>query len=245
MSGRPVNAIYGEEILPHLHSLTGLRFLAAAMIVGHHIQGVLRGVPDHAFGYGLDLGVSFFFCLSGFVLHYSRDSLMSDGVATFLFRRFVRVWPTHIAMLALVLALFWPVGIWTWISLNKTAQEILSVVFLLQSWEPNENYYFGLNATSWSISTELAFYCVFPLLTRAMSPRPVATIVTVYVLMACYLTIASVWLFDPETPGNALGLGYIKIACLVRCGFPPGRRPRSEMVKAASTKYRWRPADLH
>jgi peptidoglycan/LPS O-acetylase OafA/YrhL len=37
-------------------------------------------------------------------------------------------------------------------------------VLLLQSWIPFPNYFFSLNGVSWSLSVEMFFYCMFPLI---------------------------------------------------------------------------------
>src|SRR5215212_7993368 len=62
---------------PRFDALTSLRFVAAAMIVLHHLKGNM-GVPlslPFPFGHGMRFGVSVFFLLSGFVLAYNYPSL--------------------------------------------------------------------------------------------------------------------------------------------------------------------------
>src|SRR5260221_11975920 len=79
-----------------LNALTGLRFVAAAMILVHHAASFGIQLPALAF----DHGVSFFFVLSGFVLAYVHPSIGSAyELRAFLWNRVVRIWPAHLVML--------------------------------------------------------------------------------------------------------------------------------------------------
>lgn len=192
--------------MPRLHALTGLRFIAAAMIVAHHIQGVVW-LPVGAFGSAtLGAGVSFFFCLSGFVLHYGyRDKINEIGALSFVFLRFARLWPAHVVMLTVCLILFWSI-LPKWLIDHNTPRELLAIVFLLQSWVPDQTVFFAWNSPAWSISTELAFYFAFPLICRGLATRPAATTICVFAIVAGYLCVASAWFYNPLIPGNAFGL---------------------------------------
>ncbi|MBU9310852.1 acyltransferase family protein [Burkholderia multivorans] len=148
----------------NLKSLTTLRFFAAAAIAVHHTSWY--------FGYGkhlselfpLDLGVSFFFVLSGFVLYYSHPALPSvRDKARFVVARIARIWPAHVATLLLIIV-FLP---YPWAAGPNDATQappILANLLLLQSWIPLPHYFFSFNGVSWSISTEMFFYAMFPLL---------------------------------------------------------------------------------
>src|SRR5271163_1957108 len=99
----------GRRGTGNIKSLTSLRFLAAALLVFYHLgqSQLAKGAPAF-FGFlescALDQGVSFFFVLSGFILHYSYPVLGSRGDAwRFLLSRFARVWPAHIAAIVLFL----------------------------------------------------------------------------------------------------------------------------------------------
>src|SRR5208283_4069809 len=132
-----------------LNALTGLRFVAAAMILIHHASVFGIKLPALA----LDHGVSFFFVLSGFVLAYVHPSIGSAyELRAFLWNRVVRVWPAHLVMLFVALILLNLPITWAF-PLN---------FFLLQAWVPVWDSYFSYNAVSWSISTELGFYLAFP-----------------------------------------------------------------------------------
>lgn len=137
--------------------LTGLRFFAAFAIVLHHIQGNF-GVPTTVFqGWNLANGVTVFFVLSGFVLTYSYPALNGPGeTRRFYIGRIARIFPAHFVTLLAAVALGVPF----------VAPYFLANVLLLQSWVPTGDYFFSYNAVSWSISTEMSFYLVFPFLIR-------------------------------------------------------------------------------
>ncbi len=147
-------------------ALTGLRGIAAMVIVGHHlllrlgpVDEVLMGLELHGY-----LAVDVFFVLSGFVMAVGYGTWFV-GQRTgwpvvreyldFMSRRVARVWPLHAAVLAILLldgavrhtGEFWP-------------RMVLTNLLLVQSW--------GFSQTAivpaWSVSTEMLAYAMFPLL---------------------------------------------------------------------------------
>ncbi|WP_167391931.1 acyltransferase family protein [Mesorhizobium sophorae] len=137
--------------------LTGLRFFAAFAIVLHHIQGSFGVSPTAFQGWNLANGVTVFFVLSGFVLTYSYPALNEPGeTRQFYIGRIARIFPAHLVTLLAAVALGVPFA----------APYFLANALLLQSWFPTGEYFFSYNAVSWSISTEMSFYLVFPFLIR-------------------------------------------------------------------------------
>ncbi|SAL60316.1 O-acetyltransferase OatA [Caballeronia terrestris] len=148
----------------NLKALTSLRFFAAAAIVIHHTTWYFGYGSHLANLFPLDLGVSFFFILSGFVLYYAHPDLSDWRAAiNFIVARIARVWPAHLAMLSIViifLARPWGTG-----PSDPTATSaLLANVILLQSWYHLSSDFFSFNGVSWSISTEMFFYAMFPIL---------------------------------------------------------------------------------
>jgi peptidoglycan/LPS O-acetylase OafA/YrhL len=134
-----------------LNALTGLRIVAAGMIVAHHSRALQIPVPNYAW----DHGVSFFFVLSGFIIAYAYPKLDGKGeVLRFLVARIARIWPAHFAALVLVILLLQ-------MPLDRT---FVANALLLHGWLPSWPWYFSYNAPSWSISTEMFFYLAFPVL---------------------------------------------------------------------------------
>ncbi len=107
-----------------------------------------------AFSYGYT-GVSFFFLLSGFVLTWS---CAGQPAQRFWWNRFARIWPL-MALMMLTDYLFWvrigrPAGPAGW---------PLQVI-LAQSWSPDAGTHSGGNGGTWSLSCEMFFYALFPLI---------------------------------------------------------------------------------
>lgn len=152
-----------------IQALTGLRIFAALAIVIHHLQGVLW-LPAGAYGgIPLNQGVSFFFVLSGFILQHSYRSRIEPagniGALQFTALRFFRLWPCHIAVIALIIVANGTAALGHILSVLSAGQ-FASVLLLLQAWSPDIGVVFGINGPAWSISVELFFYAMFPLLCR-------------------------------------------------------------------------------
>lgn len=134
------------------------------MILIHHAWGdfiALKKVINHELPY--DYGVSFFFVLSGFVLAYVYRSMETTrDIASFFIHRIARIWPLHMVTLVMCLAVA-PRSEWIW---NGGDRFFISAanIFLLQAWTPIPAYYFSFNSVTWSISAEMFFYAMFPLL---------------------------------------------------------------------------------
>jgi peptidoglycan/LPS O-acetylase OafA/YrhL len=146
---------------PRLDTLTGLRFFGALAVVGCHVgaQFTSSKALTILVGYGY-VGVSFFFLLSGFVLTWSANS---DSRGRFLWKRFCRVWPLQF-LLAIVA--------FTVVAAQEKATGTLghvAEVLLLQAWSPQQTVYFGGNGVSWSLSCEMFFYLLFPLVIGPLS----------------------------------------------------------------------------
>lgn len=153
-------------------ALDGLRGVAAVTVVLTHIMARwpthLPLVPFVKGGY---LAVDVFFVLSGFVIAHAygeRLPASAGAVATFLGKRWLRIYPLHFAMLALLLALEGLKLVAQWrgshpdvapFSGSNDVTGLAENLFLLQSWVPDPR--FGWNAPSWSISAEAGAYIVF------------------------------------------------------------------------------------
>jgi peptidoglycan/LPS O-acetylase OafA/YrhL len=179
----------------HLPTLTGLRFLAAGMVVCHHLLPAFiahRGIRSLVSqGY---TGVGFFFVLSGFVLGWSWRH--GDRYRDFWSRRFARVYPLH--------ALTW-IAAYVFLAaihaLPSLTIQLLSL-FLLQAWVPDRATYYGMNALSWSLSCEAAFYLVFPalmpLVARARRSSPMVPLAAILAVGASISLILHLTVDNPE-----------------------------------------------
>ena len=189
------------ELPPILPSLTGLRFFAAALVVAYHMSNNLGAVPvisDLArFG---RTGVTFFFVLSGFVLAWTYMG-KDTPLRVFYWRRFARIWPLHIVTTLFSMAVY----IWTGhkIANELTPENLWPAFLLIHSWFPQPAVYRGGSGASWSLSDEMFFYAIFPvLLTLLVSVRPWSRLLLIPMVMASLsvllwlaVPMEGVWLF--------------------------------------------------
>ena len=190
--------------LPRLDSLTGLRFFAAYLVFLHHFTNfaplplfsdVQLPVVGTWSGFGTT-GVSFFFVLSGFVLSWSF--VPDDTAPRFYLRRFARVWPLHFVTTVMAVPVFY---YWRDVPMEWTGT--LLSVFLLHAWVPSAAIYFAGNPASWSLSCEMFFYGIHPLLVRRtlLAGLGVMAGATVVVLVALFVAADRVLALWPSYVG--------------------------------------------
>lgn len=168
-----------------LPALTGLRFVAALLVVLFHYQFLVPGLARSAApgarviqaGF---VGVSIFFVLSGFILAYTyldSDNTMRTTVGAFWHARFARIYPAYALALALSFPLFIdvavlrPVGV---IHLSDVIKAAVLTPTLLQAWTPKKAWMW--DGPAWSLSVEAFFYAVFPFIAVAIARRPLRQI---------------------------------------------------------------------
>ncbi len=148
----------------YLPGLDGLRALAVLVVVAYHL-----GVPG--FGGGL-LGVGVFFTLSGFLITsilagcFNREGRMDLG--TFWLRRFRRLVPAMVVMLAAVLVATVMTG---GERLGERLRESAAAMLYVANWvtiADGESYFERFEGPGpldhlWSLSVEEQFYVLWPL----------------------------------------------------------------------------------
>jgi peptidoglycan/LPS O-acetylase OafA/YrhL len=147
-------------------TLTGLRGIAAVSVMLYHIphQPAFHAfaMPLFARGY---LMVDLFFILSGFVISIGYyDRVMGSGgtrqYGDFLVNRLARVWPLHLVVMLVFTARFL-VHISGTQGVALTPANLITNIFMIQSWGWGAQPIAG---NSWSVSTEVAAYLLFPLI---------------------------------------------------------------------------------
>ncbi len=158
--GTPRSGPPERNLLP---SLSGMRFMAAAMVLGCHlaISLIPRVTTEENFltpyFYVLGpAGVTFFFVLSGFVLTWVGRP--GDSVVAFWRRRVVKLFPNHLVTLSAAVLLMWSSG------LAVTVANTVPTLFLVQSWFPVQDVLlnYSSNSPTWSLACEAFFYLLFP-----------------------------------------------------------------------------------
>jgi peptidoglycan/LPS O-acetylase OafA/YrhL len=142
-----------------LDQLTFTRFIAAISIVIFHYG-------KNVFPFHLDsieflfrqanIGVSYFFILSGFIMVIAYGHRGKINYIDFLKRRFARIYPVYFLA---IIALF------TYLYIFNRPIDYLGLFLnltMIQSWFPG--YALSFNGPGWSLAVELFFYMLFPLL---------------------------------------------------------------------------------
>ncbi len=163
--------------LPEIPALTGLRCFAALFVCIAHC--LPRMLPENESLHGFNLiitqlsaeGMTLFFVLSGFVIHYNYSQAIinnpTTGAYNFFAARFARLWPLYLICLLIDIGISFA----RTHSFNSLINEALPYYLTLtQSWFYHPIgahalvYQFGsMPSVAWSISTEWFFYLVYPL----------------------------------------------------------------------------------
>jgi len=180
--------------------LTGLRFVAAAIVaIGHAAPSLRDDWLGQLVAQVASIGMTLFFVLSGFVLWftYADRMLSAPGAALrdFAVARFARLYP----MYALVVIII------TGYLVIRRSQDPTSLVFILtmtQAWFPVLKGTMLVAAIQplehlWSISVELFFYLLFPLACFSLGRiRRVRTLLGLSVLNLSVFAVAIAWCFS-------------------------------------------------
>lgn len=186
-------------------SLTGLRFVAAFCVAFAHSNVVLMRIENLPSLRWLDVpagfGMTLFFVLSGFVIHYNYRRVTGEGVSgvgRFLWARFSRLYPLF--LFVLLLDVIFGRQLYSYVTgTNRAFLTTLSALpyylTFTQGWfyslfeSSSLIYVTGANSSlTWSISVEWFFYLSFPfvavLITRIRSP---------YVVLAVIFGWSAIW----------------------------------------------------
>lgn len=156
-------------------ALTGLRFVAAMMVLIGHGWNVLHFTGDTITGRFLNplpsMGMTLFFVLSGFVMWVNYAEAFRERFWLSLWRfgiaRFARLYPLYLAVALLALVAT------NWADLPGKIPDVLLFIPLLQAWVPGSipaSAVFAIPqlAHAWSISVEMFLYLCFPAIALLM-----------------------------------------------------------------------------
>ena len=239
--------------LAKLNALTSLRFFAAFAIVIEHTKAAFHATSWITYPIPYDYGVSFFFVLSGFILTYKHSQMGSLRDAyEFYVARVARIWPLHLVTFALCLAIIperaWFVGSQSEHWLRISAANL----FLVQAWIPAPGFFFSFNAVAWSISAEIFFYLMFPLLRNRWSTTWHWKSLLVLFISCAILTIAtsrglSGADFSKPMQMSSTGIGYISPFTRIMefvCGMIAALGFSKFDATARANRYAWTAVEL-
>jgi peptidoglycan/LPS O-acetylase OafA/YrhL len=190
---------------PHLPALTGLRFVAAIVVVAYHLVRFDRWDLAPSVARAAALGptaVTFFFVLSGFVLSWAcvgPDGRVPSALR-FAVARVTRLLPVH--ALACVIVAPVAIGLWRRAGGNDFAAEValpgVLVALGLQAWHPATAL--SWNPPAWSLSVEIAFSALFPWLAHRLLPRPWPVLATIAatLLVLAFVPGVVAWVLAPS-----------------------------------------------
>jgi peptidoglycan/LPS O-acetylase OafA/YrhL len=184
-------------------NLNGLRFIAALMVIIHHIEQFksIYSLPNNfssttiqIFG---ELGVVLFFVLSGFLITYllleEENKTGSILIRSFYVRRILRIWPLYflIVILALLVLPNIPMFVVPGYDQAEIYTDLPGKIFLYLFFLPNlVSPLFGIvpyASLTWSIGTEEQFYLTWPVLLKNIKKY---RLVLMFLILFGYLLVA-------------------------------------------------------
>lgn len=179
------------------HGLTIFRFITAFYVFLFHCNLRYRtDVTDwiqSVIANGA-IGMSFFFVLSGFVMAWaSRNGLKKNYFRS----RIVRIYPAYLAMGMVTLPFIFEYD------LLHSITYVLLFLTTTQSWIPDSFSQWNFGG-SWSISTEMFFYLVFPLLLPLVKRTPKISLLIAFSISSLIIPISMI-----ITNSTAFPLYYI------------------------------------
>jgi hypothetical protein len=209
--------------------LTGLRFVAAFSVLLAHSAAVVLApyqVPGglvYWLTQASGLGMTLFFMLSGFVIHYNYAATASRGrlrgIGAYLWARFARLYPLFLLLLLGYLLIsrrhyeFWRGHPEEFETVLKALPYFLLSV---QSWiyRPIDGHALiyaigGSSSLTWSISTEWFFYVLYPCLAWLILRSRATWLTPVLIVLWCALWIAvTTGLYDRAPSINAWAVAH-------------------------------------
>ena len=195
---------------PDIPALTGLRAVAALLVVLFHYKYIVPGLgqspaPGARVIQAGFVGVSLFFVLSGFILAYTYigdDGSLRGSWKDFLFARFARVYPVYLFALVIALPIFidisliHPVGV---MKLKDTVRTAVLTPLLLQGWTPKRAWMW--NGPGWSLSAEAFFYLLFPAIGVWLAKQSERRL-QIIMLFSCVALVMPQLVFGASRPGG-------------------------------------------
>lgn len=164
--------------------LSGLRFLAALLVLLGHLSGWLSpfkndyGVITYYMQNLVIVGMPLFFVLSGFIMQHVYGDAFKRRIAIsslkeFAVARFSRLYPLYVFFIVVLISYTHPNMFEKTFTNGDYLQCLIRVLTMTQTWtydyfddQPSYSIYWMLN---WSISTEVFFYLVFPPVSLAIA----------------------------------------------------------------------------
>lgn len=168
----------GTTAKVYFPSLNGLRFIAAFVVIIHHLEQIklFFGLPSLFFKWHFikivgELGVTLFFTLSGFLITYlllaEKERFKTVFVKEFYIRRVLRIWPLYYLIIVLGLFIlphidFFKIPVYTEGVHYRFGIKAFFYFILFPNIVSNLYTYMPYIAQTWSIGIEEQFYLIWP-----------------------------------------------------------------------------------
>lgn len=162
----------------YFRNLNGLRFFAAFAVIIHHIEQY-KSIFQHESYFEIkliknlgNLGVQFFFVLSGFLITYlliaEKNKKQKINYKNFVLRRVLRIWPVYFIVVIFSLFIAPKIELFNTSSTLLIYDSFYIKIALLIFFLPNILFRLftpiALAAQTWSIGVEEQFYIIWPIL---------------------------------------------------------------------------------
>jgi peptidoglycan/LPS O-acetylase OafA/YrhL len=184
-------------------NLNGLRFIAAFLVIIHHIEQLkwiskldtfLGDIPF--VGVIGKLGVVLFFVLSGFLITYlllAEEKTFDDiSIKKFYMRRILRIWPLYFLIIILAIFILPYIKLFTLngFDINVVHSNLATKLILYALFLPNIVLsmigVIPYASHTWSIGTEEQFYVVWPVFMKYLKKNRIALMI---IIIISYLLI--------------------------------------------------------
>lgn len=177
-----------------IEQLTFTRFIAAICIVIFHFGRNCHLFYNSFTGFifkQANIGVSFFFILSGFVMIIAYNNNSKIDTFEYIKNRFARIYPVYLLSIFLIL-------IHSILRKEIDFQGLFLSVLMIQSWLPGKALIF--NYPGWSLSVESFFYIIFPFLFNSFYKKKKLKTITISILAFWLISQITLHLMIPTNP---------------------------------------------
>lgn len=165
-----------------IEQLTFTRFIAAVSIVVFHFGQKSFIFNNEYVGFifkQANVGVSYFFVLSGFVMVIAYESKTTICFTEYIKNRFARIYPVYLFAIVLVL-------LPQFLTNNVDFEGLILNLLMIQAWFPGQALSF--NPLGWSLSVELLFYVLFPFLFNFLYKKERFKNITIGILLFWFIS---------------------------------------------------------
>lgn len=185
-------------------NLNGLRFIAAALVIIHHIeQAKFKAGLDslwltsHFIGIIGKLGVVLFFVLSGFLITYlllNEEEVNGEiSIKKFYLRRIFRIWPLYFLIMGLAFFILPSIPAFdifnTHTFQSNDLPKVLMYIFFLGNLVMITVGTVPFASHLWSIGTEEQFYIIWPILFDKIKKNRITVFISIIIFLFILQTL--------------------------------------------------------